>query len=324
MKPFLELKYIITITLFVAGMFSKISAQSFNLDFLFNPGVTLGTEYLAPGSINDSSDFQLLKYNLQFSQPLKTKVGVKGFDLKNFSFKKLDAKASQFFLNYNLSVIQPSLTDNNQFENLYRGGFGFTAISASLRKGIWIYSTNVYATENSSTLKQNFTPNFRGYIANVKTKNLKTFYLFGGGFLMHQGQLIPFPLLGYKTKLAPKLRTEIILPVHAKLNYRFNKKMSLDAVAHYNGINTVYRQGSAYSNTDQTVNVRQLKTFLALNSKIGKSYKLKIEAGYASFQRFYTWDNKSSQTIGSAPYVGVSVNYNFGKSVFGNFMNQAE
>ncbi|MDG1476110.1 MAG: DUF6268 family outer membrane beta-barrel protein [Vicingaceae bacterium] len=318
------IKYFFTTVVLFIGLISSTFGQSFNLDFLFNPGVTLGSEYGAPATFNDSLDFQFSKYNFQFSQPLKTKVGVKGLDLKNFSFKKLDAKASQFFLNYNFSVIQPNVTDNNQFENLYKGGFGFTAITASLKKGIWLYSANVYATENSTTLADNFTPNFRGYLANIKTKNLRTFYIFGGGLLYHQGQLIPFPLLGFKTKLAPKLRTEIILPVHVKLNYRFSKKLSLDAVAHYNGINTVYRAGSAYSNTDQTVNVRQLKTYLALNAKFSKHFKFKVEAGYSSFQRFYSWSSKTSESIGSAPYVGLSINYNFGKSVFGNFMNQAE
>ena len=306
------------------GVVPKTFSQSFNIDFLFNPGITLSSEYLKPSAINDSTDFQLSKYNFQFSQPLKTKVGLKGLDLKNFSFKKLDAKASQFFLNYNFSVIQPTITGDNKYENLYKGGFGFTAITASFKKGIWMYSANVYATENSTTLTKSFTPNFRGYIANIKTKSLKTFYIFGGGLLVHQGQFIPFPLLGLKTKLAKKLRIEIILPVHVKLNYRINKKINVDAVTHYNGINTVYRAGSAYSSTDQTVNVRQLKTYMALNAKVSKHFKLKIEAGYASFQRLYSWNDKSSRSINSAPYVGVSINYNFGKSVFGNFMNQAE
>ena len=306
------------------GIVSTTFSQSLNVDFLFNPGVTLGTEYLMPSALNDSTDFQITKYNFQFSQPLKTKIGIKGLDLKNFSFKKLDAKASQLFLNYNLSVIQPNVGDNNSFETLYKAGFGFTAVTASIKKGIWLYSANVYATENSSTLSESFTPNFRGYIANIRTKNLKTFYIFGAGLLVHQGQFIPFPLLGIKTKLAKKLRVEIILPVHAKLNYRFNKKMNLDAVVNYNGINTVYREGSKFNNNDQTLNFRQLKTYLALNTKLGKHYKIKLEAGYASFQRVYKWSNKSSQTVNSAPYIGISINYNFGKSVFGNFMNRAE
>ncbi|NQX96691.1 MAG: hypothetical protein HRT73_02270, partial [Flavobacteriales bacterium] len=236
------------ILLMIVGCSGSSYSQSLNVDFLFNPGITLGTEYIMLSALNDSTDFQLTKYNFQFSQPLKTKVGIKGLDLKNFSFKKLDAKASQLFLNYNVSVIQPNVTDNNSFETLYKAGFGFTAVTASVRKGIWLYSANLYATENNTTLGESFTPNFRGYIANIKTKNLKTFYIFGGGLLVHQGQFIPFPLLGIKTKLAKKIRLEILLPVHAKLNYRINKKMNLDAVVNYNGINTVYREGSKFNN----------------------------------------------------------------------------
>jgi len=306
------------------GVVSNAFSQSLHIDFLFNSGITLGSDYLLPSAINDSTDFQISRYNIRFSQPIRTKVGLTGMDLKSFKFKKLDVKASQLFLDYNFSVIEPTITGDNNYENLYRGGVGFTAVAASVKKGIWIYSAKVYTTENSKTLTKNFSPNFRGYIANIKTKNLKTFYIFGGGLLVHQGQFIPFPLLGIKTKLAKKLRMEIILPVHIKLNYRINKKINLDAVVYYSGINTVYRAGSTYSNTDNTINVRQLKTCMALNAKVSKHFKVKVEAGYSSFQRFYSWKNKTSVSVGAAPYVGVSINYNFGKSVFGNFMNKAE
>jgi uncharacterized protein DUF6268 len=299
-------------------------SQSFNVGFLFNPGVTVGQEYQMPSALNDSTDFQLSKYNVQFSQPLKTKIGIKGLTLKDFSFKKLDAKASQLFLNYSFGVIQPSVNNDNSFETLYKGGVGLTAITASIKNGIWIYSANIYATENSSTLRKSFTPNFRGYIANIKTKNLKTFYFFGGGLIVNQGKIIPFPLLGIKAKLATKIRTEIIIPVHVKLNYRFSSQLNLDIATHFNGLNSVHREGSAFKNNDQTLNFRQLKTYLALNSKLGKHYKIKLEGGYSSFQQIYSWQTKATQKLSAAPYFIVSVNYQFGKSVFGNFMNQAE
>jgi len=318
----LNFKFIIII--FFTFFIKKVSAQSINVDFLFSPGVTLGTEYLMPSAINDSTDFQLSKYNFKYNQPLKTKIGIKGLKFKDFSFKKLDAKASQIFLNYSFSIIQPSLTDNNSYEKLYKVGFGVTAITASIRKGIWLYSGNISATENTTTLSENLTPNFRGYFANIKTKNLKTFYFYGAGLVINQGQFIPFPLLGIKTKLGSKLRTEIILPLHIKFNYRFNNKVNLDIVTHFNGINSVYREGSTFKNNDQTLNFRQLKSYIALNSKLGKHYKIKIEGGYSSFQQIYSWSDKTSQKIDSAPYVAISVNYHFGKSVFGNFINQAE
>ena len=305
---------------FVIG--DSVFSQSFTTGFLFSPGLTLGGEYLAPSSINDSTDFQLNRYNFKFIQPLKTKIGI---DLKNFNFKKMDAKASQIFLNYNLGVTQPSVTDNKNFENIYRFGIGVTALTASVRKGIWLYSFNIFASENKETLTKNFTPNFRGYIANIKTKNLKTFYFYGAGLLVNQGQFIPFPLLGLKTRLgSSNFRVEIIIPLHTKLNYRFNSKVNMDAVVYFNGISTVYRKGSGYSDNNQTLNFRQLKTYLALNTKLGSNYKLKIEGGYAMLQEIKAWEGGYSQKLDPTPYVGLSFNYNFGKSVFGTFMSQGD
>lgn len=300
----------------------RLVSQSFNTGILFNPGLTLGTEYLMPTPINNSTDFQLTKFNLKFSQPLKTKIGI---DLKNFNFKKIDAKASQVFLNYNFGVVQPSVTENNNFENIYQVGIGVTALSASVRKGIWLYSANISADENSETFTKNFTPNFRAYVANIKTKNLKTFYFYGAGLMVNQGKFIPFPLLGLKTRFGKSnFRAELIIPLHAKLNYRFNKKVNMDAVVHFNGINTVYREGSGYSSDDITLNFRQLKTYLALNTKLGSHYKLKIEGGYSVLQQITSWEGNYKQDVDPAPYVGLSFSYNFGKSVFGTFMSQGE
>jgi hypothetical protein len=310
--------------LFIVGFANLSFSQSINTGILFNPGVTLGTEYIMPSAINDSTDFQLTKYNVQFSQPLKTKIGIEGLTLKDFSFKKLDAKASQLFLDYTFSVAQPTFTDNN-LKNIYKAGIGLTAVTASARKGIWIYSAKVFASENEETLTKSFTPNFRGFIANVKTKNFKTFYFYGAGLLVNQGKLIPFPLLGLKTRFgSSNFRAELIIPLHAKLNYRFNNKVNIDAVVHFNGINTIYREGSAYEGNDKTLNFSQLKTYLALNSQLGKQYKLKIEGGYSNFQQIYSWENKTTQKIDPAPYVGISLTYSFGKSVFGNFVNQGD
>lgn len=306
------------------GIVIPIHSQSFNTGILFNPGVTLGTEYLMPSAINDSTNFQLTKYKVQFSQPLKTKIGIKGLTLKDFNFKKLDAKASQLFLDYTFSVAQPVITDNN-LKNIYKAGIGLTAITASARKGIWIYSAKVFASENEETLTKSFTPNFRGFVANIKTKNFKTFYFYGAGLLVNQGKLIPFPLLGLKTRLgSSNFRAELIIPLHAKLNYRFNSKVNLDAVVHFNGINTIYRDGSAYEGNDKTLNFSQLKTYLALNSQLGKQYKFKIEGGYSNFQQIYSWENKTTQKVDAAPYIGASLTYSFGKSVFGNFVNQGD
>ncbi len=317
---FVNIKFsILLIALFVGN---SVFSQSFNVGFLFSPGLTVGTEYLTPSAINESSDFQLIKYNVKFSQPLKTKFGL---DLKKFDLKKMDAKASQIFLNYGFGVAQPTVTNSDNFENIYRLNVGLTAVTASVRKGVWLYSGNVFAAENKNTFSESFTPNFRGYVANVKIKNLKTFYFYGAGLLVNQGTFIPFPLLGLKTRLgSSNFRTEIIIPLHAKLNYRFNNKVNLDMVAYFNGISTVYRKGSGFSDNNQTLNLSQLRTYLALNTKLGGHYKLKVEAGYAMLQTITSWQDGTTQDVAAAPYVGLSLNYYFGKSVLGAFMSQAE
>lgn len=299
-----------------------LSAQSFNTGILFNSGLTLGTEYGFPSQLNDSTDFQLTKYNLKFSQPLKTKIGI---DLKNFNFKKMDAKASQIFLDYGFGVVQPSVTDNNNFEHIYKLNVGVTALTASIRKGIWLYSFNAYAEENKDSFSKSFTPNFRGYFANIKTKNLKTFYFYGAGLVVHQGKFIPFPLLGLKTRLgSSNFRTEIIIPLHIKLNYRFNNKVNLDIASNFNGLTSIYRKESGYSSNNQTLNFRQLKNYIALNSKLGSHYKIKIEGGYALLQQISAWEGDYKQDVDAAPYLGLTLNYSFGKSVFGTFMSQGD
>lgn len=302
--------------------FTPSFSQSFNVGFLFSPGATIGVDYLMPSSIDDSTDFQMTKYNLKFSQPLKTKIGL---DLKNFDFKKMDAKASQIFLNYGFGVAQPTITDNNNFENIYNLNVGITALTASARKGIWIYSGNVFAAENKETFTSSFSPNFRGYFANIKIKNLKTIYFYGAGLLFNQGQLIPFPVLGLKTRLGKSnFRTEVVIPLHAKLNYRFNSKVDADLAAYFNGISTIYRKGSAFSDNNQTLNFRQLKTYLALNAKLGGYYKIKIEGGYAMFQNIRAWEDGVSQDVDSAPYFALTLNYHFGKSLLGTFISQGD
>ncbi|MEB0009981.1 hypothetical protein, partial [Pseudomonas sp. RTB2] len=60
------MKYKLVILSFLLLSILKIKAQSFNLDFLFGPGLTLGTDYVPHSSVNDSTDFQFTKYKAQY------------------------------------------------------------------------------------------------------------------------------------------------------------------------------------------------------------------------------------------------------------------
>ncbi|MDT8410920.1 MAG: DUF6268 family outer membrane beta-barrel protein [Vicingaceae bacterium] len=296
---------------------TPIVAQSFSVNNLFNAGATLGVDHPTLGAIDDSTDFQMTKYKFQFVKPLRTKLGVA---LKDFNIKKADAKASQIFLATKFSVAQPSIT-NAQLDNIYKGEIEFTAITASMRNGIWVYAANFYAEESNASLNQSFTPNFRAYTAYINIKNLKMVHFYGATVVINQGKIVPLPLVGFRVKFNARTKLEFIVPVHLKLNYALNRKVNFDLAGYFSGINAVSREGSVLQNDDNTVNLRELKTYLAVNTTVGKHYKLKMEAGYAFLRKLHGINTDFKQDVASAPYISFSLNYNFGHSVFGSFIN---
>jgi hypothetical protein len=314
---------LILIFIFFGG-FSSLYAQSFNLDFLFSPGLTLGTEYTPNSAINDSTDFQFTKYKAQYVHPLKTKLGVKGLDLKNFSFKKLDAKASQIFLNTRFSVIQPTLSQNNYYENIYNGTIGITALTASVRHGIWLYSANMYFSENETTLTESPMPNFLGYIANVRIKSTKFMYFYGMSLAINQGKFFPIPIFGFSAKLAPKLNATLTFPVQSKITYKASKNLKIDLAANFDALNSVYRDGSTFQGNDNSLNYRQLKSYLGISVKLNQNFELNTEAGYSSFKKISAISSDYSQSVDASFYGSISVRYRFGKSVFDNFLSKSK
>jgi len=295
-------------------------AQSFHINNLFNPGATIGTDYQFPSQINDSTDFQIVKYKVQFVKPLKTKFGVA---LKDFDIKKADAKASQIFLATKFSVAKPSITNNN-YEDIYKGEIEATAITASIKRGIWVYAGNLYFEESSTTFKKYLTPNLRVYTAYVNIKKLKFIYFYGASMVINQGKIYPLPMGGFRAKLTSKLKAEVIIPVHLKLNYELTNKINFDLAGYFSGINAIDRQGSALKKNDNTLNLRELKTYFAINAKLATHYKIKAEVGYAYSQKIHALSNDFQQNMSSSPYLSVSLNYNFGNSIFGNFIDRTE
>lgn len=317
------MKKILLISIFIA-ITSNINAQSFNLDFLFGPGLTLGADNIPNSSINDSTDFQFTKYKGQYVHPLKTKFGVKGLDLKNFSFKKLDAKASQLFLNSRFSIIQPTLSQNNFYENVYNATLGITAITASIKNGIWLYSANIYFSENETTLTKSPMPNFLGYIANIRITSIKFMYYYGMSLTVNQGKIFPIPIFGFSAKLAPQLNATLLFPVQAKITYKPNNKIKFDVAATFDALNSVYREGNSFQDNNNSLNYRQLKTYLGLTTKINKNFELILEGGYASFKKINAIHSDYSQSIDASMYGSISIRYRFGKSIFDNFLNKQQ
>ncbi|MBQ20071.1 MAG: hypothetical protein CMD31_04895 [Flavobacteriales bacterium] len=311
------LKRLLFIIIFSSVTFVEVVAQSFNVNSFFNAGATLGVDYPTPGAIDDSTDFQMTKYKFQFVKPLRTRLGIA---LKDFNMKKADAKASQIFLATKFSVAQPSLR-NTPLDNIYKGEIEFTAITASIRNGIWVYAANFYAEESNASLNQSFTPNFRAYTAYINIRNLKMVHFYGATLVINQGRIVPLPLVGFRVKFNARTKLEFIVPVHLKLNYALNRKVNFDLAGYFSGINAVSREGSVLQNDDNTVNLRELKTYFAVNVKFGRHYKLKVETGYAFLRKLHGINTDFKQDVASAPYISFSLNYNFGHSVFGSFIN---
>jgi hypothetical protein len=292
-------------------------SQSLQLDFLFSSGLTYSSEFHGTAQVNDSVDFNFNKHQLQFVLPLKTKINL---DLKKLDFKKMNLSSSQLFLTSKIGLNQSSFTDKST-NNIYKASIGITGLNAGIRQGIWIYSANIYVDESDKSYNGNLVPNFRGYGGRVKVKSFDFIYFYGAGLVVNQGKFYPVPILGFQKKVAKNLKARIVFPIEAKLNYKANSKLNFDIGANFDGLNTIYRQGSVFNDTDGSVNYRQLKPYIALNTKIAKQFKLKLEGGMSVAQQYTVIQKDYSENLGASYYVAFSLNYQFGKSLFGQFVN---
>ncbi|MCB9360145.1 MAG: hypothetical protein H6587_01310 [Flavobacteriales bacterium] len=309
-------KLIIGLILYLGTLVSTFS-QSLQLDFLFSSGLTYSSEFHGAAQVNDSVDFNFNKHQLQFVLPLKTKINL---DLKKLDFKKMNLSSSQLFLTSKIGLNQSSFTDKSS-NTIYKASIGITGLNAGLRQGVWIYSANLFIDESDKSYNGNLVPNFRGYGARVKVKSFDFIYFYGAGLVVNQGKFFPVPILGFQKKVAKNLKARIVFPIEAKLNYKANAKLNFDVGANFDGVNTIYRSGSVFKDTDGSINYRQLKSYIAINSKIAKQVKLKLEGGLSVAQQYAMIHKDYSENIGTSYYIAFTLNYQFGKSLFGQFVN---
>lgn len=307
------------ILFFLLGVLLKVHSQSFNVRRIFNSGALVGVEYLSPSSLNDSVDFQLTKYKLEFVKVLRTRK----VDLEQFNLNDSEAKANQLFLSSKFSFAKPSYS-NQDLEDIYRGELELIYISASTKMGLWLHSANVSAAESQETLKRNLSPNFRAYSVYIHAKNFKFIPFIGPAVSVNQGKFYALPVFGFRAKLSSNLAAEFIVPVHVKMRYNFKDKVEFELATYYSAINAIYRQGSNYRGNDNTLNLQQLKSYFAVNKNLSRYYKVKLELGYAFFQEIDALSSDYFQRLEPMPFVNVSFNYNFGNSILYKFFNDPE
>ena len=283
-------------------------AQNLNLGFLFRPGVTVGGEHTQQSALTDSSTFGLNKYRFQATIPLKTKL--------NVDFKNLDIKASQTFLTFNASLRTPNFSDNSiENQNIQTYSAGITSLRAGLFSGLWVYSANVYVSENKESMKSNPQINGMGYLARIKLNNLKFIYFYGLGAVSNYGKINAIPLAGFTTKISKKVRLTTILPLQINLSRKISNSSKITLGSNISGFNSVYRNG-----TDELLNYRHLKNHLTLQTKIAKHGTLSLEGGYSAFRKISLLKNGNESFTykpKATPYLNVTFNYSIGKSLFG-------
>ena len=309
--------FLISIIFMISGI-TDVFSQSFNVKRIFNSGATGGVELLSPSGINDSINFQLNKHKVQFVKVLRTKE----VDLEKFDRDAKDAKANQLFLISKFSFAKPTVSSQNYFETIYNGELELVYLTLSRKRGAWLHSANISATESEESFQNSFTPNFRGYSVYAHVKNLNFIPFLGPAIGVSQGRFFVLPVLGFWTKLTSQLTAEIIAPIHAKLKYNLADKVGFELGSSLNGFQPVYREGSNFNGDDGTINLRQLKNHLGISTVLSKHYKIKIELGYASFQKIRTISEDFSQDISSSFYFNLSFNYNFGNSILYSFFNE--
>lgn len=307
----------------LTGLFNKCFSQSFNVRNIFNSGATVGAEHILPTPFdNDSSNFQLIKYKVQFVKVLRTKE----VDIEKFDMENKGAKANQLFLTSKFSVAKPSLSNQNYFNNIYSGELELTYITVSRTHGVWLHAVNVSATESETSFKNSFTPNFRAYsvYAHINPKNLNFVPFVGPGIALNQGRILALPVFGFWKRLNQQFSFELIVPIHVKLKYNLLNKVEFELATSYSRINAVYREGSKFKGNDNTINLRQLKSHLGINTRLSEYYKIKLEMGYGFFQELNALSNDYSQHMEPTSYFNISFNYNFKNSILYNFFNEGD
>jgi hypothetical protein len=310
-------KALIILIYLLAGQVLNCLSQSFDVRRIFNSGATFGVEYLEPSALNDSNDFQLTKYKIQFVKVLRTKE----VDLGDFDMECQDAKANQLFLGSKFSLIEPKFSGNNSFKKQLKGELELIYITISKRRGVWFHSININAEENNVTFPNRISPNFRAHSIYIHAKNLNFVPFVGPGIAFTQRQFYVLPIFGFGAKINKHFRMELIVPVHAKLKYNFKQKAEIELACAYKGVHTVFREASSWKD-NYGLNLKQLKVHIGGSVMYNKNYKIKVELGYAFLQELNAITVDYSQKMEAMPFLNFSLNYNFGNSILYKFFNE--
>lgn len=307
--------------------------QNLGIGFLFRPSVRVGAQAIPQQPVGDSLSFGVNRTFANFVIPLggSAEVEVDLKRLKKLEIKKgLNAKVQQHFLTINSGLRQFQGNYAKPTRHAYNFGVGLTGIKASLRRGLWFYTTNLGIIQ-STAQSEGFHPYFLGAGGIIFVKGLRKQTVLGAGLTYWRGGFLPFPLLGITRPLGKKFTMELLLPAQAQVRYKAHKKAELRAFVGLQSFAAgLGAAPPSWLNEAETGNYflrfSEVRTSLIAEWKVKKRMAFFFEAGattLAQLDLFREGESLHDEAYPIAPFLGVSMQMGLGRApistkVFGN------
>lgn len=303
-----------------------VKAQDLSFNFLLNPSVRIGAEYLPVQEIVDN-ERSMQRYFANFVIPVQSKFSIKSLKINPPKFV-LNVSQKFLTLNAGMRLIQADkIADPSPVYNLT---VGITGLEAGLGKGIWFYTANTGIVQD---IRENdrLHPFFTGAFGFIRFRGLRKQDIYGVAVGYQYGRVFPIPLLGLNRKVSKKTQLSLLLPLQAQLKYKVSRKSTLSWMNALTSLQAGVRPAPAHPEgfTEQSqisLALFQARTSLFWEYKLKRKNSLFLQAGYIPFERI-SFFHKSSlieegQGLGSF-FVQCGMNLGLGKrlinsKIFGN------
>lgn len=286
-----------------------LKAQVLNVPQFFSPRVQFSTDLVK----ND--DFQMVTTSGGALIPLKTKLGVEAnfknirkiSDLKGavkVNFNQLMAR-----LNYRRSIVEQSGVQTSYDR------YSVSLIGVQYRKKtrFMFYQGGVNYHHTSGSSKNGVS--YTGLVGWLQILSLRDVVYYGTVGVCNGQNRVLLPLVGWQHKINSKYSFSILLPSNAKLTYKLNRTVKLDAITYVYTL----RNQMTFGNEDLRMQFFQLRSGMQLRWKITKKLNVFTEVGFAYASKNSEWNEvgkKSIERVNSHPFIKATLFYSFGKSLF--------
>lgn len=311
-------KILLIVFLFNILVSSNVFAQSFGLDWLFQPSLRVGGMYMPTQKNADSVYWGMAQSQIGFVLPIGGKASL---DLVNFDLKKIDIKARQTFLNFSAGLRFPNTNVIAKQQSIANLGVGLTYLKAGLRNGLWLYTFNAGVVQNVEDWNE-LNPFGLVAIAKVQIKGLRKQNIYGLGVGYFNERVLPIPIFGLNRKISKNWDFRMLLPMNIVFAHRFNKKVAMDLRLNTNIFQTQIFQ----SGLTDTWQYRQVQLSALMKFKIKKGFKINTELGFAGGRRLNVKNDmtESKFNLKPTPYLGLSLNISLGTQLLGSDLFSTE